>query len=392
MILQLKHIVNNNKGVSLVGTALVVLISGLLIVPVYFTLMSATQMSVDRDPMVSIRYGLGEYYRVYGTLPCPAPLDAAIDDADYIRGDRASGSCNGVIDTNPGNLNGAYIGTIPAADLADAMDCLPEGFSGTGSRADFISNLPLDLQNVLKKDLWRVNDFLEDGSGNITADPANRARQNKLVEGKCLNADMIMDEHGHKILYAVSKYAVSLQHFQPEDPTHGTIRIFKPNLTDRFTEHGQWFVLASMGKDGKGAYNKQGAVLGPACGDPAAQFNNENCDNETDFVMGQYSLANNANYFDDKVDFSLDAALSEHSVWFWAATDDAQDNRDMRFMKDRRLVIDATSDAVIEVDDKLLIGEGDVSVKDSASTGEANVFVEGSTYGEKFCYDAGSSC
>ena len=258
-----KHILNDEAGVSLIGTALVVLIAGMLVVPMYFTLFTVMRLGPNEDRLANVRYGIGEYYRVMGTLPCPAPLMASPDDTNYMIGslNKTTGFCTGVIDTNPGNLNGAYIGAIPAKNLADIMDCRSDvkDISGdsvntAGSRLEFIESLPTDLQNVLKRDLWQINEFEEDASGNATTD---RAEKTKLVDGKCVTADMLLDEFGNKIVYAVSKYTVSLQHLKPDVTGHGTINIKKPNLTDNLTESGQWFALVSLGEDGKGAVNKE---------------------------------------------------------------------------------------------------------------------------------------
>ena len=87
------------------------------------------------------------------------------------------------------------------------------------------------------------------------------------------------------------------------------------------------------------------------------------------------------------MDFSLDDALSEHSVWFWQAADDDVDDRDIRFLNNRLLVIDTTSDdTAIESNDLLYIGQCNVKVKDGGS-GKADVMVGGAAYGEKFCYN-----
>ncbi len=339
---------------------MVVAIAAMLIVPMYWILLSTINMGPVQDRMEQIRFGIGEYYRIFGRLPCPAALDAAPGDALYSTGNLSGGACTGVIDAGD-----AWIGALPTQDLAAAMDCMSgDNPAVAGSRAAFIAALPADLQGIFQRDLHRTQDVRRsEALGGSTADKTAYKKE------ECVNDDLLLDGHENKFVYAVTKGAVSISSFDPADPAAGRIQIVDVN-DNPLTADGQWFLLLSHGEDGKGAYSSEGHYLG-GCGTDAAVKDNENCNfDDAVFRAMPFSSSADANHFDDFVDFSLDSALGEHSPWYWRADADTTASRDMRFQPQGRMVIDAPEGQALDPNDLMYVGQGSVRVQqDAGGTG-----------------------
>lgn len=337
------------------------------------------RMGPTDQRLETIRYGIGEYYRIWGRLPCPGNLNAAPGAAGYDAETRnGTNVCTSGI--NVGGATGIYIGSVPVQDLAAAMDCL----SGT-QRATYVGNLPVDAQNILQRNLTRMRDAAK---GN--------AEKYAIQKQNCVTVDMLLDEYDNKIVYAVSQITTRIATMDPAldlnaNPADDMGKIIiRDNVGQALSSKGQWFVLASLGKDGKGAHDRFGNVGIPCTAQPG--FDQENCDHANNIFRSMpVALTNDANHFDDEVDYSLDNALSEHSFWYWKdLNEDGQ--RDLTFQPNTRIVIDTP--ATVGANDKVVLGAGNLAIKQDAGGG-GNIEVQGTDkgfYSPKFCYDTGSSC
>jgi hypothetical protein len=330
--------------------------------------------------MERIRLGLAEYYRIYGYMPCPAPLGLAAGAAGYADEDRggAAENCLGntisVTGENGGNV---LIGAVPVRTLRKLMDC-DQDVAGI--------NLPAGLANVFGRRMTRMNEASisgtlsvalaaagttvsladPDGGGPLTGTtnfPARgtvrigaeeitytgrtaatltgaqrgangttaaayaagvrvvSARENLAVERmRCLYADYMLYRRKNKIVYSVAEAATELSP-TPLDASTQEIRIVNANGDDA-TEKLQPFVLVSMGRDDKGAYDRNGRLSGKLCGARPSDLDNLNCDYaDAVFRANPHSTAETA-FFDDLVEYSLAGAMTEIDYWNWAAGTD----------------------------------------------------------------------
>lgn len=377
-----------DRGFTILEMALIVGVAGFLIMPVYYLMFNIIKLGPTDQRFEAIRYGIGEYYRVWGRLPCPGSLDAAPGDADYDRGTRdgAANCTSGVA------AGGTFIGSVPVQDLAAAMDCLPypdydpsvnyaTNPPPAGSRAEYILNLPADARRTLQRDIYKVPDVVD-------ANRENSTKSQGIQKQNCVTMDMLLDEHGSKIVYAVSANTTRLASFDPADPAAGVIRVVDQSGTNDLSENGQWFVLASMGEDKKGAYDKEGN-MGVAC-TAFPGLDQENCD-LSNAVFRDMPIATTqaANHFDDYIEYSLDNALSELDFWYWHADNDADDSRNLTFQPDTRMIIDIPAAGVVDTNDRVVVNNGNIMAKRDGTAG-GNVMVGGTdrgVYSEKFCYD-----
>lgn len=371
----------NEKGFTFLEMAMIIAIAGFLIVPIYYLMFNLIRLGPTDQRMDVIRYGLGEYYRLWGRLPCPGNLDAAPGDAGYdaeLR-DATTKACTSGI-----NAGGVYIGSVPVTDLAAAMDCLYKD-----ERDAYIATLPIDSRNALQKDIYRVREI-------DNANRANSDQKSGILKQNCVTADMLMDEHGGKIIYAVSDKVTRLSTMNPAldydaDLTNdmGAITILN-NTTISLSEKPQWFILVSLGEDNKGAYSRDGVQISACTSSPGKD--QENCDlADGTFRTMPTAITFDANHFDDKVDYSLDNALTEDSYWYWKG-DDSLAARDMTFQPNTRMIIDDGTSAT--TGDKVVVGSGgNMAVKSDGSTG-GDITVQGggkAVYSPKFCYN-GTGC
>lgn len=370
----------NEKGFTFLEMAMIITIAGFLIVPIYYLMFNLMRLGPTDQRMDTIRYGIGEYYRLWGRLPCPGNLNAAPDAAGYdaeVRDATTKACASGI------NAGGVYIGSVPVTDLAAAMDCL---FGD--DRDDYIAQLPIDARDALQKDIYRIRDI-------DNTNRANSDQKTAIQKQNCVSIDMMMDEHGGKIIYAVSDKVTRLSTMNPAldydaDLTNdmGAINIIDSG-TQSLSEKAQWFILVSLGEDNKGAYNRDGVQISACTSSPGKD--QENCDlsNGTFRVMPT-AITYDANHFDDDVDYSLDNALTEDSYWYWKG-DDTLAARDMTFQPNTRMIIDDGSSATSS--DKVVVGNGNMAVKNDGTAG-GDITVEGggkAVYSPKFCYN-GSGC
>ncbi len=124
---------NNIKGLSLIETAIVMVIGGLLMAMLFNTMniyLKNQKLTETRDKLALIDRQIQQFLSQNGSLPCAAPLTAAPDNATF--GLEANASCNG-IPTSTGivSTGGVRIGGVPTRTLN-----LPDSYSidGWGNR------------------------------------------------------------------------------------------------------------------------------------------------------------------------------------------------------------------------------------------------------------------
>ncbi len=134
-----------------------------------------------------------------------------------------------------------------------------------------------------------------------------------------LNSSDTLDGWNRKLTYAVSERLTDVA-------KTGSLEDFKYGVIAAIDEHGNptagisavgdaQLVVLSHGYTGNGGFSERGSFL--PC--PAVGQDRENCDNDNTFIeaLGQYD-ANDANFFDDHVQFYL-----ERSGSLWASLTDS---------------------------------------------------------------------
>jgi hypothetical protein len=371
---------SSEAGISIIEMMVVIILTGLIIAPVYTIVITTTNLGDNEDRVEMIRYGLGEHMRIFGTLPCPARIDAEKSDADY-----ADANCAGAISTTGPGGQSVLIGAVPISELRLAMDCTER----TGT-------LPDNLDSVFRKNINRVKSVV---SGETDE------QQQVLAGSKCVSRKHIADEYGNKFLYAVTESATNLSGFNPLSPTAGDIQLIDQN-DNQTTANNQIYLLLGFGKVANGAYDEDGIQQG-SCGSDSAALENENCDNDAIFRDMPHAEAIGPGHFDDMLEFSLAGGMKEDNFWNWSEGATANE-RNMVFNPNSRILLDRVN--TVSQSDKLVVGRGNIrvdsagaaggnlSVKKSAGGAGGNIASENvraakeieakdSVVSEKFCYD-----
>ncbi|GEM_PF-1815795 len=394
---------NIEGGFTLVEMAMMIFIAALIMVPMYTIIMQVSQLGPNDRRFDIIRAALAEHVRVYGYYPCPASLSAAPGNALYFEGNPAGSGCPGAITTAGPVANRVSIGAVPVEPLSLAMGC---------NKATAANLLDTETYAVLRDQLVSVSDRFRDADyeeeldlnndGTVSAAEYNQGRlNNRLQKEDCITYDHLLDEHGSKIIYAVTT--------SQTDPA--TVDLANPN-TGRITLRGSGgaafsnspdFILLSVGEDRKGAYNENGTVSGIACNSLPGAQDIENCDYtlpgaaNARFRIMPTSLVQNNQYYDDYIDFSLDGAISENDFWYNMSNTD-----DLMFNPKGRVLIETVgmdgANLKASEDDKLVVNEGNFKSTNLSTKGHVrskqNITASGTVTGrsavraKKFCYSA----
>lgn len=297
----------DNGGFSFVEMAIVLIIAGLLMVPIYGTIAQSIGLQNDTDKIEMIRAGLAEHVRVFGDYPCPADPGLGPEDADYGQGDCTAG---GAIDstTTLGAADNVLIGAVPVEDLAIAMDC--------GDRTGIDNR----LQAIMRRSLEDIQTVFFDTAGTDDLEDTDIDDSGMMrSESNCLTREHIIDEHGQKFLYAVTEASTDIS---DNETVTDAVEFVDPTFTDPAmrqitVQNGSAsntanavFIILSHGEDGRGAYLENGTFVS-GCPATGTTRDAENCNGDNTFANYLYSTAGGATHFDDTVEFSIDSMLRE---------------------------------------------------------------------------------
>lgn len=341
-------------GFSLVELGVVLVIGAIMTIPIYTLLFYVNDLKPTDERMAIIQEALAEHLRVTGTLPCPADPSINIeeDEAAYLANCAATAATADV-----------YIGALPIKNLKVVADC---------ARNDGgIVALTDDTATALKDSLYSLGEIFN----GTKADAVDSTKPENI---RCPLNEYIMDEHGHKFVYAVSAAATtpSFDIFDPDaiDPLTG---IIIENTDGDVFANRQPYVLISLGKDGTGGYLRSGDLDGAACASPATDLSEENCNADNVFVAAPENPTN-ANYFDDKVDYGIASFMQEDSFWNWGGLN-GPNSRDMILNPRAMLTLgvrdDGAAGLAVDDDDGVVVNRGSVRV-------DANLTVHAQTYND----------
>lgn len=338
------------RGFSTLELAILFIIVGLLIVPFYTVILGAANLGGYTNRIELVRSGLAEYMRIYGVYPCPAVMDSTDVSADCVNATSIAGAGGGTV----------LVGAVPIEDLREAMSCTETSAFPPGITGDIFRG---GLRNV--KDIFDAD-----------ADDTNH----RFDKTDCLETSHIVDEYGHKILYAVTEAATNLGNFDPFDLSQANISIVDANGVPT-TANNQFFVLVSHGTDGKGAVDINGQTVGVVCGVDAG-LDNENCDGDAVFRDALSSNVAGNDYYDDIIDFSLAGVAREDNYWNWAqgAT---PNERNLYSTPHVRVILEQVpATGTVANDDLFVVNRGDVYVQvDGAVGGNLNAQLVGANGG-----------
>lgn len=286
-----------NSGFSLVELGIALIISGILIVPIYALMVYVVTLKPTDDRMAVIQEALAEHVRVTGTLPCPANLSLDIDsNTDAYRGQSTGDICTGSISN--GNV---YIGAVPIQNLKVVTDCASNDNSDVPLASDAVT--------ALKDSVYSMAEIF---TGKKFASGLH-SESTKAENVRCPLNEYIMDEHGHKFIYAVSTKAVK-SGFDAYTPLDNGYGVEVRDINNNIISENQPYILVDLGPDGKGGYDRHGTKNGGSCG--TSDADSENCDYDDTFVASSENLASGS-YYDDIVDYNIGGFLQENNFWNW---------------------------------------------------------------------------
>ncbi len=261
---------DSSSGFSLIEVAIALIVIGLFITPIimiYNISMQASILNTTKARLSNVESALNKYVIKYGHYPAPA-------DRNIAQGLAGFGVSVAAITTN--------CSTPPAtAGAACRTQIGAENGDGVGGPDDvLIGDIPFATLGI--------------------------------------RYDNILDGYGKKFIYAVTQSQTVAGTF---NNAWGAINVLNHDGNNLFTlPPYAHYVIASTGKDGKGAFNING-IQTTACGNPAGGVDQENCDLDALFrnnflVNGEgagqrlYDVAG-ATHFDDYLAYvtSLEAGI-----------------------------------------------------------------------------------
>lgn len=177
----------NNKGFTLIELALVMIIGGMLITAMssaLFIYMKKTQINTTVQRIDQIDESLQLFLSLNGRLPCPAPLDAAIDTVEF--GVEISNNCSaagvipGTIRLNTGRGGRIVrIGAVPTRTIN-----LPDNHSSDawGQRYTFVISEALATPGTYNRQEGAI--FINDSTNNSLITPTGSAHYVIISHGK----------------------------------------------------------------------------------------------------------------------------------------------------------------------------------------------------------------
>ncbi len=279
----------NSKGFTLVELAIVMIITGLLMIPafqMYDTYLYDKRVKETRDHLATIQTEIAVFQIKYGRYPCPSDRSLTRADVDY-----GVEKCS--------DIKSLAIGTC--GGLND-----PTGMCRVTSTRDAAP--PAGNDPVL---MWGIP-FVT--LADIPVDPRH------------FSSMAALDGWRNQITYAVTESLSADAAVNPDDfnNQNGVIRILDENGIDTGgTNQDAHYVLVSHGRDGRGGFNQGGAqnslcasgIFGvpgglpsqaPTIPDGTAMEDIENCNLNGTFVQALDNAdADNSFHYDDQILFGL---------------------------------------------------------------------------------------
>lgn len=365
------------RGFSLVEIAILMVIVGIMIIPLYSMMVTASGLKPTEDRMRLVRTGLAEYYRIYGYMPCPAPINATPNQPNYDIEDRDPAGARACLTNTQevAGLNGGtvLIGALPVRTMAAVMGCEDTSFlpAATG----------VTVTDMVARQIDSVSKLLRNAPATEVNSDRNRV--------ECIEKSFIADEHGNKFLYAVARNATVLSP-DPFNNNKRQIQVLNAAGTPATTSLLPFIVL-SHGPDGNGATSYQGTPSGLTCAANPGRLDAENCDGSNAvFRNALYSEANNNNFFDDTITFSLAGVMLEADMWNWAGANNTA-ARDLRTIPNGRVFVGNVTGAT-SANDRLIVngaapGGADITINvRGAAVNTGIVAVDNSAYARQYCY------
>ena len=285
-----KH--KSEKGFTLIEMAVVIIIIGLLFaayIPAYDLYRTQIKITDTQNNVARVSETMGQFRRMYGRYPRPAPLDATISDAGYGR---------------------EYQFTMSNADaLAD--------FAANAASGTCTSNAGNKICRLVTPDNTRTGPSI-DGSGSV--EPYSVMAGAIPFKELGLDEEQSLDGYGNRLMYVVTA------HLTDEDTYNdleGGIAIVDENGRSLIAEEGTkvdpdtaigHYLVLSYGENGFGAYTRDGVRrdCNPAGTSTANIFecvSGVNAGN-AEFQYSDWDLAGEE--FDD---FMMYSSKADASVW-----------------------------------------------------------------------------
>lgn len=283
-------------GFTLIELAIVILISGLIIgsaASMIKPYLESAQINSSREKMNKISDSLALFAQTNGRLPCPArsnpppgnePFGAPVGSGTT--GTNILAACGG--ETIPGD----YIGIVPFRALGLSEDNVRDGYGNflTYAVSPVLAGLTTGTVNEVHEACRVQNRWVD-----MTGTPANI---NPVKARVCCtrfvtNTDItVLDGRGSPTQVFTGTHSANAAFYNnPNTAFVGTA----PNTENRFIA----FTLISHGKNGDGAFIRNGGTNGITAVVGAQEGENNN--NDLIFVDRPISRTGNANYFDDLV-------------------------------------------------------------------------------------------
>lgn len=308
------------RGFTLIELAIAMTISGLIIAAIFGAMnqnkaVKSAQMTQIMD---SLLLGTAEYYRIYGTYPCPADPTLVRGDANFGEPDAdASGACQTPPALRTPGIGGGtvVIGAVPVRALNRAMGCAPTDSSLLPD------NLKQTFQNKLNtaRQIFFGSATSYENYSDYDEDDPSAQKNYTETSRKCISDALIHDIYGSKFTYAVNLGATQLDDTEPVGNIEVVNRANQPVTTELLN-----FVIVSHGPDRKGAYPADGSAPFVACGTGVSP-DDENCNNNALFRAAYESpmpVPYDANHYDDRVEYSLTGYARERDMWRWSKNSD----------------------------------------------------------------------
>ena len=357
-------VLTSEDGFTLTELILVLALVGIMLVPLYSLIFYIKQLGPQEQRFERIQEALAEHLRVTGTLPCPADpaLNMENNDNAYI-----AGNC-----TATGGITidgGVAIGAVPIDNLRAAVNCTDIATART--LLNFTAGS--DIETALKEGIYSLREVISGEKGQ-TDGAGNAIGSNRAEDVRCMPRDYMLDEYGHKFIYAVT-IAATQTTFDIFNNATGQIRI-NNQAGLQATNNDQIYALISLGADGKGGRQANGIAYGITCGTPAASLDNENCDGDATFVAAPKNDQIGANFYDDHIDFGIAGFLTEDSFWRWG--NNGTGGRDMILNNNARLILDADTTGM-NANDSLFINSGGVGINQNMTVQSGRILVDAPT-------------
>ncbi|MCI5060653.1 MAG: type II secretion system GspH family protein [Alphaproteobacteria bacterium] len=233
---------SSSSGFTLLELAIVILISGIIMVMLSTFVLTALENVKQRQNKTRFQFvqeEINRFLETQGRFPCPAPLTAAVDTTKF--GREALDDC-----TQNTNVAGTF------------------RVNGSGGRKIRIGAIPTRNLNLLD--------------------------------------EYIYDAYGTRFLYAVTETLTSSDNF---DITKGAISVEDLNGNSVVQPANQApYVILSFGENQSGGYSGiSGNIIQGGCNASLSSSERENCDNDSTFISSLLSSSSGGNdYFDDRAE------------------------------------------------------------------------------------------